>query len=142
MSGSKRKGPDGLPTDETWQFEVLASTSAVQRDFALPWDLYLLAAMNLADTSVEPLDVAFLRRFTPYRLEPGREPIVAHLGLDLNTVDSDIPETAGVAADAYRAAIRAWEAVNRRIALGRGPDFRIGHGVFLEQPAPDKRRRR
>jgi 5-methylcytosine-specific restriction protein B len=34
------------------------------------------------------------------------------------------------------AVILAWEAVNQRITLGRGADFRMGHGVFLEHSAP------
>ena len=34
--------------------------------------LYILAAMNLADTSVEPLDVAFMRRWVPIRIDAER----------------------------------------------------------------------
>ena len=42
----------------------------------------------------------------------------------------DVPTSPG---DVVEAAIRAWESVNQRIALGRGAEFQLGHGVFFSR---------
>lgn len=95
--------------------------------------LYLLASMNEADTSVEPLDVAFLRRFLIYRLYPDIEAAAAHLGL---AGDPELPDSAEKPEHVYGALWRAWRAVNERIALGRSPSFEIGHGVIMWSRPP------
>ena len=90
--------------------------------------LYLLASMNEADTSVEPLDVAFLRRFSTYRLYPDLKAAVAFLG---TAEDPALPLIAVTSEHVYGALWKAWRAVNQRIALGRSPTFEIGHGVIM-----------
>jgi 5-methylcytosine-specific restriction protein B len=130
IESDKRLAPDGTPTDRTTHFELMGDDGKMQK-FALPHHLYLLAAMNQADTSVEPLDVAFLRRWEPFRLDP-KEAILR----DYYQLPEPPPEPSdrpASAADVYSAALRAWHAVNRRIALARGREFQIGHGVFMHR---------
>ncbi len=134
IEGDKRLGPDGQKVlGRTLEFELL-DDEGKQQPYALAHDLYLLAVMNLADASVEPLDAAFLRRFVPYRLEPDRGVLLDHFGL--SSLPAALPDPAVTAGDVYAAVVLAWEAVNGRLALGRGDDFRMGHGVFLGSNVP------
>lgn len=128
MEGEKRLAPDGKKQDETQVFELLDPVSGNFAEYALPHDLYILGAMNQADVSVEPLDVAFLRRWAPYPLEPDPETLRAALGIPSGHVPPPVPTNP---VDVYAAAVGAWEAVNDRIALGRGSEFRLGHGILL-----------
>src|SRR5262249_31066271 len=123
----------GNPLSTTAYFELMNDAGDYE-PYAFPRHLYVLAAMNQADTSIEGLDVAFIRRWEPYRLEADREILLDSLGLA--SVDGELPETPASPEDVYRAAVRAWEAVNRRIRLGRGAEFEIGHGVFMRGTPP------
>ncbi|MGU3420822.1 AAA family ATPase [Methylobacterium sp. D54C] len=134
MEGEKRLAPDGSRRPETQSFELLDPASGNYREYAFPHHLYILAAMNQADVSVEPLDVAFLRRWAPFPMEPDANVLRAHFKLQPGAPAP--PATPATATDAYEAAVRAWAAVNDRIALGRGPEFRIGHGVLMSAGAP------
>jgi 5-methylcytosine-specific restriction protein B len=129
----KRLGPEG-ETEPTTAFFELLGDDGDYHPYAFPKHLYVLAAMNEADTSVEALDVAFLRRWEVYRLTPNRSLLIDHLGL--SDFDEALPESPAGAADVYRAALEAWEAVNRRIRLGRGAEFEIGHGVLMHSNPP------
>ena len=122
IEGDKRRGQRNV-----MPFQVLSDDGEMV-DFELPADLYILAAMNQADTSVEALDVAFLRRWESYAMEPDEALLFAHFDVADDTVA--IPEIPTTAQDVYAAAIRAWVKVNERISLGRGPEFQIGHGIF------------
>ena len=130
IEADKRRGQRNV-----MPFQVLNDDGEMV-DFELPEDLYIVAAMNQADTSVEALDVAFLRRWESYALEPDEDLLLAHFGVSDNDI---LPEAPGTARDVYGAAIRAWVKVNERISLGRGPEFQIGHGVFTldEEPPVD-----
>ena len=130
MEADKRLGADGNPTDETQYFDLINPADGELIEYAFPSRLYILAAMNQADVSVEPLDVAFLRRWTPYSLEPDPSVLRGHFGLSA-TPATTLPATPSTAEDVSEAAIQAFEAVNTRIALGRGAEFRIGHGVLM-----------
>jgi len=115
-------------------FELLDPAKGDLVEYALPHHLYILAAMNQADISVEPLDVAFLRRWTPFRLDPSAKILRAHFALD-PTQKGDLPAAAGAVSDVYEATARAWDAINQRIRLGRGAEFQIGHGVLMADRA-------
>jgi 5-methylcytosine-specific restriction protein B len=128
-----RLGPDGEPLPTTAFYDLIGDDGDY-RPYAFPKHLYVLAAMNQADTSIEALDVAFMRRWEPYRLRPEVTVLTAHLGL--SGADGELPASPASAADAYRAAVLAWEAVNGRIRLGRGPEFEIGHGVLMQGEPP------
>lgn len=131
----KRLAPDGSKRDETQYFELLDPVSGEIAEYALPHDLYILAAMNQADASVEPLDVAFLRRWEPLRLEPDTKVLRGFYGLPAANADP-LPETPTTTAHAFEAAARAWVVVNEQISLGRGVEFQIGHGVLMSDAKP------
>lgn len=130
MEAEKRLGNDGKPTKNTQYFDLLNPVDGELVEYAFPSKLYILAAMNQADVSVEPLDVAFLRRWAPLSLEPSVKVLREHFGL-LAPPSGDLPDTPSNIEDVCEAAVRAFEAVNQRIALGRAPEFRIGHGVLM-----------
>ena len=71
--------------------------------------------------------MAFLRRFEPIPLEPRSDVARSLLG-----ASGSVPNAPGSAGDVVEVAIRAWEKVNERLSIGRSPDFRIGHGIFLQ----------
>ena len=130
IESDKRLAPGGAKRAETQFFELLDPKTGEVIEYALPADLFILAAMNQADASVEPLDVAFLRRWEPLRLEPDERILRGFYGLGPTGI-SALPETPGAITDALEASVRAWVAVNEQIALGRGPEFQIGHGVLM-----------
>lgn len=133
----KRRRSDNLvDSARTAEFELLDDAGEAKL-YSLSPHLYLLAAMNQADTSVEPLDVAFQRRWTPYRLEPDATVLASYFGVPVPTTEPPaLPDAPATAAHVYTAVIRAWRAVNRRIALGRGQEFQIGHGVMMRETPP------
>lgn len=135
IESDKRLALDGSNRAETQFFEMLDPASGEVVEYALPHDLYILAAMNQADASVEPLDVAFLRRWEPLRLEPDEKALRGFYGLGAKG-DNALPDAPANVADALEASVRAWVAVNEQIALGRGPEFQIGHGVLMSDVKP------
>ncbi|EQA7395712.1 MAG: AAA family ATPase [Pseudomonas aeruginosa] len=135
MESDKRLAPDGARRAETQFFEMLDPISGDVIEYALPHDLYILAAMNQADASVEPLDVAFLRRWEPLRLEPDEEALRTFYGLGAKSANP-LPDVPTSVSDALEASVSAWVAVNAQIALGRGPEFQIGHGVLMSNVKP------
>jgi 5-methylcytosine-specific restriction protein B len=136
IESDKRLAPDSSKRAETQYFELLDPVTGEIIEYALPHDLYILAAMNQADASVEPLDVAFLRRWEPLRLQPDVATLREYFGLAADKLP--LLDTPTLPAHAYEAAVRAWESVNEQISLGRGPEFQIGHGVLMlnSSPAP------
>ena len=132
MEGDKRLGPGGESQSSTQYFDLLDPKTGDLIEYAFPDSLYLLAAMNQADVSVEPLDVAFLRRWAPVALEPSS--VVLRKHFDIGDDDGEeLPESTSSREYVLRATIRAFEAVNRRISLGRGPEFQVGHGMLMRQ---------
>ena len=134
LEADKRLPTSGEPTPETQFFELL-DDDGNPTPFALPTDLYVLAAMNEADTSVEPLDVAFLRRFHIHRLEPRYDVLRRHFGLPPQSSE-DLEPVPGSASDWYEALVRAFQRTNERILLGRGGAYQLGHGALMHAPAP------
>ncbi|MDP9896660.1 5-methylcytosine-specific restriction protein B [Variovorax boronicumulans] len=135
IESDKRLASSGAKRPETQYFEMLDPASGDVIEYALPHDLYILAAMNQADASVEPLDVAFLRRWEPLRLEPDETALRDFYGLGAKGANA-LPETPNAVADALEASVRALGAVNEQIALGRGPEFQIGHGMLMSVVKP------
>jgi 5-methylcytosine-specific restriction protein B len=132
LEADKRLGGDGKRLSTTQEFELLADDGS-GTSFALPADLYVLGAMNEADTSVEPLDVAFLRRFAPYRLSLKTDVLRKHFGL--GTTPVALPQTASTSTDVYEALAQAWESANRLILLARGTAYQLGHGALMHRQA-------
>jgi len=134
IEADKRLGRDGSKRVETQFFELMDPTSGEIIEYALPRDLYILAAMNQADASVEPLDVAFLRRWEPLRLEPKTSVLRKFYGLTPNS--DPLPVEPTDPKHIFEASAQAWAAVNAQIRLGRGPEFQIGHGVLMSDANP------
>lgn len=132
METDKRLLQDGSIGPNTASFQVLDERGHPS-DCQLPHHVYILAAMNEADTSVEALDVAFLSRFQPYRLLP--DPNVVRDRFALGRPSGPLPEAPGSAGDVLEATIRAWEKANAAIEIARGPEYQIGHGIFLSASA-------
>ena len=130
IEGDKRLLSDGNAGPLTSSFGVLTETGE-PKDCSLPYHLYIVAAMNEADTSVEPLDVAFLRRFRPYKLNPDEAILRNYFGLAGER--QTLVASATSAIEIYEAAVQAWSKVNARIELARGAAFQIGHGIFMAQ---------
>lgn len=127
LEGDKRLDVAGDTTYTTQPFEML-DDEGHPVPYELPTHLYIVAAMNQADTSVEALDVAFLRRFASYRLVPNQDVLLEYFGLPAD----DSPATPGSAAEVYSLLITAWRRVNQKISLGRGPEYQIGHGALMQ----------
>jgi len=100
--------------------------------------LYILAAMNESDTSVEPLDVAFQRRFSVVRLNISPNKAKEHLRLPVESALSPLPVSPSSCLEVYIALFKAWNEVNRRIELGKGRAYLIGHGVLMSAIPPDE----
>ncbi|MGV3569889.1 MAG: AAA family ATPase [Ramlibacter sp.] len=135
MESDKRLAPGGAKRSETQFFELMDPATGDIVEYALPHDLYILAAMNQADASVEPLDVAFLRRWEPMRLEPDEAALRTFYGLPPGIV-APLPPAAASTNNALAASVRAWKAINQQISIGRGPEFQIGHGVLMADVNP------
>lgn len=134
IEADKRLAPDGGVRGETQFFELMDPTTGDIVEYALPHDLYILAAMNQADASVEPLDVAFLRRWEPLQLQPSLAVLRAFYGLADN--NDPLPAGATEPKHIFEASVRAWNAVNEQISLGRGQEFQVGHGVLMSDVNP------
>ena len=132
MEGDKRLGPSGERQSSTQYFDLLDPKSGDLIEYAFPESLYLLAAMNQADVSVEPLDVAFLRRWVPVALEPSVAVLSKYFDIG-DDEGNELPESPTSREHVLHATVRAFEAVNKRIALGRGPEFQIGHGMLMHR---------
>ncbi len=130
IEADKRLAPNGNKRPETQFFELLEPGSGNIIEYALPHDLYILAAMNQADVSVDALDVAFLRRWEPLRLEPNEQVLRAFYGLSASNSNA-LPDKPSATEDALEASVRAWSVINKKISLGRGAEFQIGHGVLM-----------
>lgn len=109
----------------------LSSDGGDLEDYYFSPHLYLLAAMNLADASVAPIDVAFLRRWEPFELSPDVAVAKNNLGLTQDSGSVDPP------AELLRAFVNAWQRVNDRISLLRGNEYQLGHAIAIPEPGRD-----
>ena len=127
METDKRLAPDGAALPTTTAIQVLDDAGHLV-SLEVPFDLYLLAAMNRADTSVEPLDVAFLRRWQPFTLVPDLD--LAAAWLAITDRSAPVPATPAAAGDVFLALFKSWIVLNHRITLLRGNEYQLGHGAL------------
>ncbi|MBX7487871.1 hypothetical protein K3177_05035 [Qipengyuania sp. GH25] len=130
---SKRLKDDDTVGTNSFPMQVLDASGNTSK-VHLSNHLYILCSMNQADTSIEPLDVAFLRRFLPLKIEPSLD--IARHYLNASGASSSLGASASSSGEVTEALVRAWEKVNSRIVNGRSEDFQIGHGIFMDHPAP------
>ena len=134
IESDKRLRGDHTRGPSTQYFEILNPADGNMVEYAFSPNLYILAAMNQADASVAPLDVAFLRRWQSYPLKPNYDVLYTRFGVDPS---QPLPDTCGTAEDVYSAAIHALEKINGMIAVGRGSEYQLGQGVFLSTSPQD-----
>lgn len=128
IEADKRLAEDNTPNSSTQYFEILSPDTGDNEEYAFSPHLYILAAMNQADVSVAPLDVAFMRRWMNVMLYPDYQPLYDKFSV--NTTKS-LPDTNPTTEDIYHAAFLGLEAVNKKIIAGRGEEYQLGQGVFL-----------
>lgn len=128
IESDKRLSDQNQPLQTTQFFEMLSPVTGRMEEYAFSPNLYILAAMNQADVSVAPLDVAFLRRWQPQKLEPDYSILYDNFGVDAT---APVPTSCQSATDVYAVAIKALEKINAVISIGRGKDYQLGQGVFL-----------
>lgn len=109
-----------------------AESSEMKVNYLSP-HVYILASMNEADTSVEPLDVAFLRRFAIYRLHPEVDVVRESFQISEST---QTPETPTEIKHILAALTNAWKIINEKISVGKGEAYQIGHGILLTDSIP------
>lgn len=126
----KRLDQNDQVTVNSWPMRVLDNAGTTMPVY-LSRHLYILSSINMADSSIEPLDVAFLRRFETMPVMPDVAMARAHLGAA--GPGTALPADPGGVADVTEAAVRAWEQVNERITIGRSADYQLGHGIFLDR---------
>lgn len=120
--------------NRTVAFRVSPEEDAQIERYAFSPNLYILAAMNQADASVAPLDVAFMRRWQSYQLKPNYDVLYENFGVDRT---QPIPTACSTASDVYSVAIHALEKINELICIGRGKEYQLGQGVFLSTKPKD-----
>lgn len=130
LEADKRLNEDDEHRAESYPI-MLPDDDGEMAEYYFSDHLYLLAAMNAADASVAPMDVAFLRRWAPVRLFP--DVTVARFALGLSTEsggDGDAEKLLGALVD-------AWEQINERVSRLRGSEYQIGHGVLIPEAGRD-----
>lgn len=128
IEADKRLDDDNSPAPQTQYFEVMSPDTGYNEEYAFSPHLYILAAMNQADVSVAPLDVAFMRRWMSVMLYPDYQPLYDKF--NVNSLNS-VPDANPAIGDVYHAAILGLEAINKKIVAGRGAEYQLGQGVFL-----------
>ena len=132
FEADKRLGDDGaIIPGKTVTVQILDDRAQFV-DYQLPSRLYILAAMNQADSSVEPMDAAFMRRWKRTKLSPSMVSLMRYFGL--KDTPEKYPENPICPADIYSLAVGALTCINNKIRLGRGEDYQIGQGVFMKLP--------
>ena len=133
IEADRRLDDDGDPGPLSYPLQ-LPSDQGQSGPYHLSAHLYLLAAMNEADASIAPIDVAFRRRWELARLLPERRVAESALGIETDTGEPEILMDTTSVQTLFRVFIDAWSAVNRRIELLRGSDYQLGHAVAIPEP--------
>jgi len=128
IESDKRLAIDNTLLPTTQFFEIISPTDGNMTEYAFSPNLYILAAMNQADVSVAPLDVAFMRRWHSEKLQPNYDVLYEKFEVDTTAA---IPYECNSASDAFAVAISALKKINEAISIGRGEDYQLGQGVFL-----------
>lgn len=128
IESDKRLAEDNTRAQNTQYFEIISPDTNDYVEYAFSPHLYILAAMNQADVSVAPLDVAFLRRWLTIKLSPNYQSLYEKFEVDET---APVPDECNDPQDIYAVAIRALSKINEKITVGRGAEYQLGQGVFL-----------
>lgn len=132
FEADKRLGDNGkVVPGKTVTVQILDDNAKLV-DYQLPSSLYILGAMNQADSSVEPMDAAFMRRWRRTKIHPSMASLFLYFGIE--DISSKLPAAPATAKDVYRLAVDALTTINYKIRLVRGEDYQIGQGVFMKLP--------
>ena len=126
LEADKRLDEADQRTDSSYPVQLPGDDDL--EDYYLSAHLYVLAAMNEADASVAPVDVAFRRRWAQFPLLPDSH--VAREELQ-KALAADAPDSATALLEAF---VDAWERVNDRISLLRGSEYQMGHAIAIPEP--------
>ena len=127
MEVDKRLGVDGSPDVDSYPIQ-LPNDEGYMEEYYLSAHLYILAALNEADASVAPIDVAFRRRWEQFQLTPDKYIAQRALGL------TDVSGSLGTTQMLLNTFVEAWWAVNKRLELLRGGAYQLGHAVTIPEP--------
>lgn len=137
IEADKRLDENNVPLPTTCSFSILNPNPGPENiDYQLSPHLYILAAMNQADVSVAPIDIAFLRRWGRVPLTPDYSVLLKCLGVPDGTAIPDQEDHNTVSL--YAMAAKALETINNKIIAGRGDAYQLGHGILLSKnPVPN-----
>ena len=130
IEADKRLDESDDRTDQSFPL-MLPNDSGEKAEYYFSSHLYVLAAMNSADASVAPMDVAFLRRWEPFQLLPDVAVARDALGLTQGSQPQEIT------VELLGAFVDAWQEVNDRISLLRGSEYQLGHAVVIPELGRD-----
>ena len=145
IEADKRLDDNNEPLPTTQGFTILnpkmkpdySGNESAYTEYQLSPHLYILAAMNQADVSVAPIDIAFLRRWRIERLYPDYDALLTYFHI---TPKENLPqEDDGSVETLYDLAYKALQKINEKIVAGRGEAYQIGHGVYMSKsPVPTR----
>ena len=127
LEADKRLDDDDHPTNLSYPVQLPGDDGQIE-EYYFSAHLYVLAAMNEADASVAPLDVAFRRRWEQFPLKPDVAAARAGLGLTGEPGEPGSPE------ELLGALVDAWSKINERVSLLRGPEYQLGHALVIAEP--------
>lgn len=94
--------------------------------FTFPRHIYIVATMNSVDRSAVPIDSALARRFNRIEMAPDRSVLERKWGVELDSSTARDAEFT-----AHEVALQLFDFLNVHIANDLGPEFELGHGLFL-----------
>lgn len=134
LEPDKRLDDDNRISDKTQSFEIINPETGSLMDYHFSPNLYILAAMNNADTTVAPLDTAFLRRFGEIKLTPEYDNLYNLFQIPRNHVISDDQTDI---TNILTVAINALIKTNKFLYVTNGEDYQLGPGIFYSIPLND-----
>ena len=133
IEADKRLDEDGDATVMSYPLQM-PDIHGCPQPYYLSAHLYLVAALNEADASIAPIDVAFRRRWEHVLFRPDKRIAMELLGLGHES------EPLSPTQRLLQGLVDAWSVVNRRLELLRGKDYQAGHAAIIpehDQQIPD-----
>ncbi len=106
----------------------------IPEGFLFPRNVYVVATMNSVDRAAVPIDSALARRFDRIGLLPDSESLLAFWELERDAIPDDAHWDE---LSPYEAMFRVFERLNDAIASDLGPEFELGHGLYMSIGSAD-----